>query len=329
MATTTTSSEGKWDESRLISAFSQLDEVQIWTPYTVKPFYSLANRWDVDRVLDHRRSELARQQVIRWINNERCLRKIYTTPQYDQFSSDISGIPELLSEYDNLNPKVTRQHKDWELYGSAAEIDWELLDKSKTLKMSLEKAGIKVDERNKLIEILTNFEKERHLLECDHISLATPECPLLQPTAAYIATPEIQSSFLTRYMAQAYLCRLRDEMTDSTKRPNLYTKTKVWAAIAILLLLRPTTDWLGLSIANFWPLAAGIAAYLAWGIYKTWFKFRAKPLLERLIAQFQVLDEPATIDGRELTSELRRLQTRKIFVPSLLFSLFSLILPGV
>jgi hypothetical protein len=116
-------------------------------------------------------------------------------------------------------------------------------------------------------------------------SLDSVECAILEPTASYLAKPEIQNSYSNRYLAMCFLNRLRIQAASGAKVPRFLTR------------LSPSA--------------------------------KAHKILTELIDQFSYLGAPSTCDGRELIEELRKVQRLNIGVPSLLFSLFRLILPGL
>jgi hypothetical protein len=151
------------------------------------------------------------------------------------------------------------------------EDDTKVLLRLNDLRALLNEQGVDVEVREYLIAVLTDFDFALQTVHMTHEPLDYVDCPLLEPLGAYLAKPQIQSSYLSRFFAMCLL--------------------------------------------NCLKLEAGAGS-------------KASKILTRLGGNFSNLGSPSTCDGRELKEQLREVQRLDIGVPSLLFSLFQIILPG-
>jgi hypothetical protein len=235
------------------------------------------------------------------------------------------GVPKLLAEYDQLKTFPDGALRFIEIKVYPEEFTGEetsALRRHAELCTLLEKQGIDLSLRDQVISILTDFELALSSVRMTNESLNSAECQLLTPTASYLANPKIQSSFLTRYFILCFLDRLQTEVASRAKIAN--GNRVVWVMLAIVAIC---TYAHGL-LADFWFIAIG--AFVALALLARWFfaGIKVHNSLTQLADLLSPLNEPSTCDGRELTGKLRKVERLNVGVPSLVFSLFRITLPG-
>jgi hypothetical protein len=193
----------------------------------------------------------------------------------------------------------------------------EALDRFWKIGAVLNERGVDVAVRDDVIDLLSDFEVAFRIKQVYPGSLDSADCIILEPVATYLGRPELQSSFLSRYFAICLLKCLRDEAGQGAGASSRLRDANASG------ILRRSADAIRRLGKRARPSAvdgrepkSGLNAY---------------GILTCLLAQFGDLGKlasPSTVDGRELKPELREVQRVGIGVPSLLFSLFEIILPG-
>jgi len=323
----------------LRNAVLQMKADNLWSPEHIKPLFSLTpllsqRPWEVELALDERRREESRRTAVSRVRRETAFQKMIEKDNYDDFSAITGGVTRLLDEYDDLKMSpdsalryVPYESSDFEYLALTSEQS-KALRRLYEVRSALSEKGIKVLVRDELISLLVEFDLALSKVHLTNGSLGDPSCPLLEPTASYLAKPEIQSSYLTRSFALCFLGRLRMSVAPQVKIASRLAHPTIWVAIAILGVWHDARELLIALVLEQSLLFACLALAVTLGARWVLRGVKANRILTNLINQLSYVGAPCTCDGRELTEELRKLERLNVVVPSVVFSLFRITLPG-
>jgi len=234
-------------------------------------------------------------------------------------SQKLEEIDKLNERLDTLVPFVDHEPERSEL---RAKVD--------VLKTELLSMDVKVKERTVLVSILVDFLDEFNTVGRDWSPVLEGH-ELLKPAARYVYEGGVHNSFTTKFL----LVR----MIDMISRPSFSYLKKCEKRVLLgpsSMLFVSGLCFFGVLDSKFEGILSG-ALWLAWVFFFGWSVFRyfnymrARMIRSRvnaLVENFKWIKEPITCDGQELVVELRRIARLGLDVPSLVYSLMRLLVPG-
>jgi hypothetical protein len=237
-----------------------------------------------------------------------------------------SNASQKLEEIDKLNERIETLVR---LVGHDKEIT-EIQAKIDALKAELVGIGVMVKERTALVSILADFLDEFNAVGRDWPPVFE-EHELLKPVARYIYERSVHNSFTTKFLLV--------QMIDIISRPSFEYVKKCEK----LVLFGPSQTlfvsalcFLGVfnaKLEGFLSNALLLACLLffGWSILRFLNYTRARMIRSRvnaLIENFKSIMEPITCDGEELIVVLHKIQHLGLQMPSLIYSLMRLLVPG-
>jgi hypothetical protein len=232
---------------------------------------------------------------------------------------ELKEVDKLNERLDTLVPFVDHAQERSELQ---AKID--------ALKAELLGVGVMVKERTALFSILADFIDEFSAVGRDW-SPVLEEHELLNPVARYIYDDSVHNSVTTKYLLV--------EMIEMISRPTLDYLNKCEKRS----LLGPSSTLFVSGLCFFGVFHAKLegvlseALWVAWALFFGWsalryFDYTRARMIRRrvnaLIDNFKWTRQPITCDGREMAVALRKIQRLGLDVPSLVYSLMRLLVPG-
>jgi len=206
----------------------------------------------------------------------------------------------------------------------------ELQARINALKAELLGMGTLVKERTTLFGILVDFLCEFHAVGRDW-SPVLEEHELLKPLARYIYDSSVHNSFTTKFLLV--------QMIEMISRPSI-SYLKRCEKRSLLgpgsMLIVSGLCFFGVLDSKLEGILSG-ALWLAWAFFFGWSVFRyfnymrarmIRGRVNALVENFKWIKEPITCDGQELVAELRRIEWLGLDVPSLVYSLMRLLVPG-
>ncbi len=280
-------------EESLREAILQLSPDELWSFERLKALHASSvqsgRNWEFESLLDSRRRVVSRQKIVSLVQGQPTLQAVFRRNDCDDFSYTMGGGKNLLDEYDRL-----KNSPDSALRYFESKLD--TFDSISGEEMqALRRLNELRSQLDKLgIQLLTRDELISTLTDFD---LAIKTLRLTNEPVNSVECPILEP-------IASYLAKQEIQNSYSTRY------------FAICFLNRLRIDALSRVRAPRFlkQLSSGAKAH---------------KILTQLIDQLSYLNAPSTCDGRELIEELRKVQKLNIGVPSLLFSLFRLILPGV
>lgn len=282
-----------------------------------------------------RQGVLARSEVTQMLNLAPGLREKFVGPNVSDFSPvpSESKMNEMMAELDwvdrtRLLATVSFGGYCWD----DAETD-ALRGKVFETETELRKMGALFEERRRLAEILFDFLTQYNSfphdqsLNCEEDSNYT----LLEPVASYIRQPAVHNDYTTKYLLTSMF-----DLIDRQPRVHIEKCKKLWIFSPNNLLLysfllvcglldNEHTRYLVLSWWFVWLI------FFGWSILRVFNYVRARLIhskLKALMGNFSWPNIPITCDGNELCFRLRKIERLGAPVPSLLYALLRLAVPG-
>lgn len=206
----------------------------------------------------------------------------------------------------------------------------ELQAKIDALKAELLGMGTLVKERTALFSILVDFLCEFHAVGRDW-SPVLEEHEMLKPLARYIYESSVHNSFTTKFLLV--------QMIDMISRP-MYELLKKSEKHSLLgpssMLVISGLCFFGMFDAKLEGFLS-VALWVAWALFFGWSALRfydytrarmIRRRLNALVENFKWIKEPITCDGEEMTAAMRKIQRLGLDVPSIMYPLMRLLVPG-
>lgn len=315
-------------DSGVESVIASFSEADLWSPDKIRPLFALGTNYKIQAVIDRKRREFALKKAIRWLESEIPIQEVYRSEAYDDFAAMMADIDDTLEEYERTRREVRQLHDLTAPLHRTSEAEQNTLTRFIELEKKLQSNGIIIERWVKLCDILTNFELATRTTDIASTPINSIENEMLEPTATYLASSDIHNSYLTRFFAQCFLVRLKDDVLSRAK--SLQFLKKYWAFLLIIGagLTKFAGGWMITEAADYWLISLAVLLAIGVSIRGLWRQAKAIRILERLTTDFGLRTDRSVIDGRVLKRELANLERLGLTIPSLLFSLFDLTVPG-
>lgn len=310
----------------IANAVASLDPADLWRPEKLAAVYGLSqHRWEVNSALDRRRRTVLHKEALQCLDREPALKALVWDDEELMYPS--VSLPELLNEYDELTsfPSSTLYYIQYK--EELTKSDLAALHRAAELREVFTKHDINWALREKVATAITEFRMALSANAMNNTLLNSTDCELLEPVAAYLANPDIQNGYLTKYFILCFLGRLRHDVSSRVRTWKRYKWATLLAIACIPVLTYAGLDSL-LSHRSLETLVCVCLFSVAGRVRSAYSGTQADALLSDLEARFGYLNAPLTEDGRELICTLRKVQSLQVGVPSLLSSLFRIALPG-